>query len=85
MLSIKSLIVRLFVTFFVVTLLLVILPIIYSGSSFDLIYIARLLPAAMLLSIIVNILYGVCAYCRRESRDGWIIEDSSSEKNIRTV
>ncbi len=76
----KSFIVRLSVTFFLVTMMLVVLPMIYTGSSMDLMYIARLLPAAMILSLVVNILYEVCSYCRRESRDGWIIEDSSSAK-----
>ena len=59
------------------------MPFIGSGYVYDLSDLVMLMPGAMIIALLVTAIHGVCAYCRRESRDGWIIEDSTSETSLR--
>jgi len=73
---------RLFIVFCFVTAFFISLPFIGSRYIYNLQDLVILIPGAMSIALVITLLHGGCAYCRRESRDGWIIEDSSSETDI---
>lgn len=82
MTSIKMIIVRFCTIFLIVILMLVLFYEVYLNAQLDILYYVGLIPALLVLSIVITAVYSVCSYCREESKDGWIVVDSSSETEI---
>ncbi|MHA1908851.1 MAG: hypothetical protein ACW98Y_16235 [Candidatus Thorarchaeota archaeon] len=84
MISKTKFVVRLLVAYCLVTTFFVSLPFISSGYVYNLDDIIRTFPGTLSIALVLTLLYELCAYTRRESRDGWIVADSSSRIDTST-
>jgi hypothetical protein len=68
--------------YFISTVSYISILFIFSGYVLNILEFVRIIPQGLFLSLILTLVCIPCTYYRKISNDGWIIEDSTSRRNL---